>query len=150
MHWATLIGATGLPGYNFGFDTSLSSDGTWLYYTAGPSGGVDELYRIDPATGIAVDIGSTGVRSVAGSAFVNGQLALFQYNQGTNYIYYAPDGSAQFTQGPVLGAQIIDGGAVVPINAAGAENAAPEPGTLVLALSGAVMLMLGWRKRRRL
>jgi len=149
---ATLIGATGLPRNNFNYDTSLSSDGKYLLYTAGPPGGVDELYRIDTATGKTVDLGSTGVKSIAGSAFVNGLLDLFQYGQSTNYIYSAPDGSSQFTRGPVLGAQIIDGGAVmaaVTIPDAQLPSAIPEPGSLFLGWSEAAMfLLLIWNRRK--
>jgi Tol biopolymer transport system component len=148
---ATLIGQTGLPTNNFSYDTSLSSDGSYLYYTAGPAGGLDELYRIDTTTGATTDLGTTGVKSIAGSAFVDGQLDLFQYGQSTNYIYSAPDGSTQFTQGPVLGAQIIDGGAVIADAATldvPANGTAPEPGSFALAISGSA-LALGLARRRR-
>ena len=149
---ATLIGPTGLPTNNFNYDTSLSGDGTSLYYTAGPAGGIDELYRIDPTTGLAADLGSTGVRGIAGSAFVNGQLDLFQYGQSTNYIYSAPDGSTQFVQGPELAAQIIDGGAVFPVEGASSQpaGATPEPGTLLLVFSGVLLIIFGWPRQRRL
>ncbi len=43
---ATKVGATGIAAANRQYDTSLSGDGTWLYYTAGSGRGRrTELYR---------------------------------------------------------------------------------------------------------
>lgn len=158
---ATEIGPTGLTPTNGAYDTSLSSDGTWLFYTAGQPGQPDELYQISPLTGFATDLGSTGVTGVAGSAFVNGQLELFQYGQGADYIYSAPDAallngsllsnSVSFTQGAQLdaGAQIIDGGAILSVNGADPAGiaSAPEPATFVLAGSGLIAAWIGIRRK---
>lgn len=143
---ATLIGATGLAANQGRDDTSLSFDGNSLLYTAGLPGQADELYRIDIATGVATDLGSTGVTAIAGSAFSADQLDLFQYGQSTNYIYSAPDGSASFSRGATLGAQIVDGG--VP---ATPTAAAPEPESVVMAASAlvAIALYIRWRRRAR-
>jgi hypothetical protein len=148
---ATLIGATGLPTNLSNYDTSLSSDGTSLLFTAGQSGSLDELYRINTTTGKATDLGSTGVTGIAGSAFVNNALDLFQYGQSTDRIYTAADGSTHFTAGPDLGAQIIDGG--VPGGLSGSSqitSSTPEPGTMLLtgsALFLGVLAMALFRNR---
>jgi hypothetical protein len=141
---ATLIGNTGLGPNNGQFDTSLSFDGTSLLYTAGRPGTSDELYRISLTTGIAADLGSTGVTGIAGSAFSNGKLDLFQYGQGTNYLYTAPEGSTTFSKGAALGTQIVDGG--VPA-ATHTPASVPEPATLVSA--GSALIALGWFARRK-
>lgn len=142
---ASLVGNIGLGPNNGQFDTSLSFDGSSLLYTAGRPGASDELYRISLATGIAADLGSTGVTGIAGSAFVNGKLDLFQYGQGTNYMYTAPDGSTTFSQGAALGAQIVDGGVPVPAHS---PASVPEPGTLVSAGSALVAIGLFARRKR--
>jgi hypothetical protein len=145
---ATLIGATGLSSNLQSWaDTSLSDDGTSLLLTVGKPGAGDELYRINIATGVATDLGNTGVTGVAGSAFINGYLDLFQYNQPTDRIYSAPDGSLDFTPGAALGAQIIDGGATLLTTDNAEAPSTPEPGTLLLAAS-AITLDL-WRRRFR-
>ncbi len=87
---AKLIGATGLKANNGNYDTSLSLNGTSLYYTEGKNNQNDELYQVSLTTGNATDLGSTGVTGVAGSALVNGKLELYQYGQSSNYIYSAP------------------------------------------------------------
>jgi len=146
---ALLIGATGLPASNGGWDTSISDSGTSLYFTAGGGGANDELYEIDPTSGVATDIGNTGVHSIAGSAIVNGYLDLFQYNAGTNYIYSAPLGSTEFTAGPVLSAQIVDGGTVIPtpVNGSAESLNASEPLSSLLLVSGLFALILRGRTR---
>jgi hypothetical protein len=140
---AKLIGATGL-GANLQSwaDTSLSDDGTSLLLTVGRPGAGDELYRINVATGKATDLGNTGVTGVAGSAFINGYLDFFQYNQSTDRIYSAPDGSLNFTPGAALGAQIIDGGAALPVTGYTQSTSTPEPGTVVLSGSAIIMLLV--------
>jgi hypothetical protein len=153
---ATLVGATGLAANNGLLDTSLSFDGSALLYTAGGAGQNDELYTVNTVTGIATDLGSTGVSGVAGSAFVNGTLELYQYGQLANYIFAAPDGSVNFTQGAPLGAQIIDGG--VPADFAVEDSGSsslpltartPEPATQALIGMGLTAIgMLRWRRRR--
>jgi hypothetical protein len=143
---AQLVGATGLTANNGRFDTSLSADGTSLYYTAGGPGAYDELYAIDITTGVATDLGSTGVTGIAGSALVGSELELFQYGQTTNYIYSAPVGSTDFVQDTKLAAQIIDGGAsLTPPPASDVQaDGVPEPGSAVLLLGG--ILALAWRR----
>jgi len=93
----------------------------------GSPGARDELYRINVTTGAASDLGSTGVTGIAGSAFVGGQMDLFQYGQGTNYIYAAPDGCTAFGQGAALGAQIVDGGVPSPFSTA---TSVPTPASV--------------------
>jgi len=145
---ATMVGPTGLPANNGGWDTSLSDDGTNLYFTAGGAEAVDELYRVDTTTGRATDLGSTGARSIAGSAIVSASLDLFQYEAGTNHIYSAPLDSTQFTQGPVLAAQIVDGGAVLdPADSYSAANSVPESGAFLLVGLGLIVLGLVRRNR---
>ena len=139
---ATLIGATGLSSNLQSWaDTSLSDDGTSLLLTVGKPGSGDELYRINIATGKATDLGNTGVAGVAGSAFINGYLDLFQYNQSTDGIYTAPDGSLNFTPGAALEAQIVDGGATLPITGNTESSSTPEPATLLLAASAITLLV---------
>jgi hypothetical protein len=147
---ASLIGATGLAANNGGWDTSLSDTGTNLYFTAGGAGANDELYEINPTTGVATDLGNTGVHSIAGSAIVDGNLELFQYNAGTNYIYSAPLGSIDFTAGPVLSAQIVDGGTVIatPVGDSADSLSASEPMSSLLLGSG--LLALGLRARKKI
>ncbi len=142
---ATLVGATGLPANNSGWDTSMSDDGTNLFVTAGGGGAIDELYEIDTTTGLATDLGSTGVSGIAGSAIVGAYLDLFQYNAGTNHIYSAPLGSANFTAGAVLSVRIVDGG-VLPGNTGdpGPPVNTPEPaGFLLVGLGLIVVGLLG-------
>jgi hypothetical protein len=145
---ATLIGATGLPANNGGWDTSMSDDGTNLFVTAGGGGAIDDLYEINAATGLATDLGSTGVSGIAGSAIVGNYLDLFQYNAGTNYIYSAPLGSNDFSPGPALSVQIVDGGVV--LGAADDFSSAagtPEPSGLLLVGLGLIGLGLVGRSR---
>jgi hypothetical protein len=142
---AEFVGATGLVANNGSFDTSLSADGPYLYYTAGHGGAADELYVINTETGVATDLGSTGVTGIAGSAIVGSELELFQYGQSVNYIYSSAVGLNQFSRGPELGAQIIDGGAVITLAPAfGAQqpDAAPEPGSWLLLLTGILSLAM--------
>ncbi len=132
---AQLVGKTGLAANNGMDDTSMSSDGQYLYYTAGASGAKDELYRIDPKTGVATDMGSTGQTGIAGSAYVGGSLELYQYGQSKNYIYTsALGGTVNFLKGAQLSAQIVDGGVVLNtlannavLSSSALANAAPEP-----------------------
>lgn len=139
----TLVGSLGIAANNGQYDTSLSADMNYLYYTAGLAGQADELYRIDPRTAIATDLGSTGVTGIAGSALVNGKLELFQYGQSTNYSWLAPVGSTGFVQGRQLPISIVDGGAVYsPASTTGAEGVtAPEPSTIWLFGGGALLLL---------
>jgi hypothetical protein len=139
----TLIGSLGIAANNGQYDTSLSADLNYLYYTAGMAGHADELYRIDPRTGLASDLGSTGITGIAGSALVNGNLELFQYGQSTNYSWFAPVGSTGFTRGRVLPISIVDGGAVYsPVSTAGAQPVAtPEPSTIWLFAGGGLLLL---------
>jgi hypothetical protein len=146
---AVLIGATGLaPNYD-DFDTSLSDSGTSLYFTEGGAGAIDELYQLDPTTGLATDLGSTGVTGIAGSAIVDGYLELFQYNASIDYIYIAPLGSTDFTAGPMLSAQIVDGGTLLetPAGNSGQSLATPEPFSSLLLVFGLFGLGL-WARRR--
>lgn len=150
---ASLVGATGLaPNYGY-WDTSLSEDGTYLYFTAGGAGATDELYRINIATGLATDLGSTGVSGIAGSAIVDGELELFQYHWSgaTDYIYSAPLGSTDFTAMSVLDAQVVDGGTVMgtPLGFAAdiQTSSVPEPFSLLLMGSGLIALALLGRRR---
>ena len=149
----TLIGSLGI-GPTYGqYDTSLSADLNYLYYTAGLSGQASELYRIDPRTSIAIDLGSTGLTGITGSALVDGNLELFQYGQEANYSWFAPAGSTSFTRGRQLPISIVDGGAVYsPVSTTGAV-AAPEPSTIWLFGGGGVLvlfsrLLLVYEKRR--
>src|SRR5581483_166566 len=136
---ASLIGSTGLAANNGNYDTSLAMNGSILYYTAGKAGAKDELYQISTTTGITTDLGSTGVTGIAGSAFVNGSLELFQYGQAANYIYTAAAGSISFAKGAQLNAQILDGGAFQSApssNALTAPSGVPEPTTFMLLGGG--------------
>jgi hypothetical protein len=148
---ATLVGATGLAANSGSWDTSLSDDGTNLYFTAGAGGALDELYQLNAATGIATDLGSTGVSGIAGSAIVNGELELFQYHWSgaTDYIYSAPLGSTNFVADTVLYTQIVDGGTPIGLSADYTEvSSAPEPFTILLFGSG--LMGLAFRGRRGL
>jgi hypothetical protein len=148
---ATLVGATGLAANNGSWDTSLSDDGTNLYFTAGAGGAIDQLYEINITTGIATDLGSTGVSGIAGSAIVNGDLELFQYHWSgsTDYVYSAPLGSTNFMAGPVLGTQIVDGGTMLSsVDNASEGSDTPEPYSFLLFGSGLIGLAL-WGRRRR-
>jgi hypothetical protein len=71
-------------------DTSVSDSGTSLYFTEGGAGAIDQLYQLNPKTGLASYLGSAGVTGIAGSAIVDGYQELFQYNAGADHIYIAP------------------------------------------------------------
>lgn len=152
----TLVGSLGIAANNGHYDTSLSADLNYLYYTAGLAGQADELYRVDQRTGLATDLGSTGVTGIAGSALVDGNLELFQYGQSKNYSYFAPVGSIGFTQGRQLPISIIDGGAVyAPVSTTGADAGVlvPEPSTMWLLGGGGLLvilsrLLMAYDKRR--
>ena len=155
---AKMIGKTGLAPNNGTDDTSLSSDGQYLYYTAGGAGARDELYRIDPKTGLATDLGTTGQTGIAGSAYVNGNLELYQWGQNKNYIYTsALSGPINFVKGPQLAAQIIDGGVVLdsivntsnPVSSSIGMSATPEPVPLLTAGTGLLVVIGLMRKRFR-
>jgi hypothetical protein len=139
----SLIGSLGIAANNGQFDTSLSADMNYLYYTAGGAGQADELYRINPLTGLATDLGTTGVTGIAGSALVNGNLELFQYGQGTNYSWLAAAGSTGFTRGRQLPISIVDGGAVYsPAGTTAAQaTATPEPSMFWLLAGGALLVL---------
>ena len=143
----SLIGSIGLPANNGGWDTSLSDDGTNLYFTAGGGGAIDELYQINTATGLATDLGSTGVSGIAGSAIAGADLDLFQYNAGTDHIYNAPLGSSSFVAAAVLSTQIVDGGVALSPSAEAFSGATPEPVTFLLLGSGLVAIGL-FRRRK--
>ena len=148
----TLIGPTGLPVNNRGWDTSLSDNGTTLYFTEGGAGAIDELYSINTVTGKATDLGSTGVSGIAGSAIVNGNLELFQYHWSgaPDYIYTAPVGSTDFVQAVQLGTQVVDGGVVLSgLGAQGQVEATPEPAPFIETLIGAALIVGLWRMRRK-
>ena len=149
---ATLVGATGLAANNGSWDTSISDDGTNLYFTEGGAGAIDTLYEVNPTTGVATELGSTGVTGIAGSAIVNGNLELYQYHWSgsTDYIYSAPLGSTDFTAVAVLQAQVVDGGIVLPGSSPDYLQAqtAPEPFSLLLLGSGLIGLAL-WGRRKR-
>jgi hypothetical protein len=98
-------------------DTSLSFDGTSLLYTAGGSGQNDDF---------ATDLGSTGIIGIAGSAFVDGTLELYQYGQAVNYIFAAPDESVNFTRVAQRGAQIMDGGVSADFNSDDTSDSIPR------------------------
>lgn len=141
---AKLVGATGIAANNGQDDTSLSADGHSLYYTVGRSGAKDELYSIDMSTGKAIDLGSTGVTGIAGSAIVNGNLELYQYGQDANYIYSATSGTANFTRGSRLSAQIIDGGvAAGSFGASATGTAGTSAQSAVPESRSAGLLLLG-------
>lgn len=153
---ATKIGATGLAANNGNYDTSLSFDGTALYYTQGSSGAADALYRIDATTGAARSLGTTGVTGVAGSALVNGNLELYQYGQSRNYIYSAPVLTTSFTRGAQLNAQILVGGTTLTAPSQTLQTsssvlldvAAPEPSTPALFCAGLLLITLNLRRPR--
>lgn len=140
---ATLVGATGLGANNGAFDTSLSSIGNSLLYTAGRPGANDELYRINITTGVALDLGSTGVTGVSGSGYVNGRLELYQYGQSANYLYFAPAGSVKFERGASLGVQPIDGGAIFNALGSGSSQLGPVPEPATLTLMAIGLLLIG-------
>ena len=75
------------------------------------------------------------VTGIAGSAFSNGKLDLFQYGQSTNFMYTAPDGSTTFSKSTALGTQIVDGGVPAPGHT---PASVPEPGTLISAGSALI------------
>jgi hypothetical protein len=113
------------------------------------------LYLLNAVTGIATDLGSTGVTGIAGSAFVNGTLELYQYGQPVNDIFAAATGgSVNLTPVAQLGTQIIDGGVAVDFGTDDAISRVdpltartPEPATQ--ALIGVALTALGMLRLRR-
>lgn len=152
---ATRVGATGLSANNGRYDTSMAFDGTNLYYTQGSSGGADLLYSINPTTGVAQSLGSTGITGVAGSAYVDGRLELYQYGQKKNYIYSAPVLTTSFTRGAQLNAQILVGGTTLNLTSQTLQMtsslqldvAAPEPASFLLLC---VPVLVLWHRRKLL
>jgi len=150
---AQFMDSTGLPANNGAFDTSLSASGVSLYYTVGAPGADDELFMLNILSGLTTDLGSTGVTGIAGSAVVGSELELYQYGQGTNFIYSAPIGSTDFARDTQLTAQIIDGGAVISSWSASVSQSTesagvPEPGSGLLLMAGLVSMALTRRGRK--
>ena len=151
-------GATGLAANNGNYDTSLSFDGNYLYYTQGRSGSADVLYQINTTTGAARSLGSTGVTGIAGSALVNGRLELYQYGQSRNYVYSAPILSTSFTRGARLSDQIIVGGTtestLTQANQLSSSvqlgGTVPEPPVALMLSSGLALIIFQCRSGKRL
>jgi uncharacterized protein DUF4394/PEP-CTERM motif-containing protein len=144
---ATKIGATGLPVLSgIGFDNSLASNGTTLYYTLDTGGGNSTLYTLSLTTGAATAVGPTGMTGIVGSAFagptfLTGQLYGFT-NSGQTDVINLTTGAAT----PLNSNGITDifGGVGVVTSAA-----VPEPSTFALVGIFGVMGVVGtWGRRK--
>ncbi len=144
---ATLIGPTGLPplsGVN-GFDNSLASNGTTLYYTLDTNGGNSSLYTLNLTTGAATLIGPTGTNGIVGSAFAGptfdtGQLYGFRTNGDTDVINLSTGAATKLNSN---GLTDIYGGVGIVTSAS-----VPEPSSGVMAVV-AVVSGLGLALHRR-
>jgi hypothetical protein len=146
---ATLVGATGLPSLSgIGFDNSLASNGTSLYYTLDTSSGINStLYTLNMTTGAATAVGPTGMNGIIGSAFAGptfgtGQLYGFDSNGNTDVINLSTGAATVLNSN---GLSDIFGGVGIVTAAA----AVPELPTSVMTLVCGSMGLL-WHVGRRL
>jgi hypothetical protein len=133
---AALIGATGLSFSTTVVDTvGLSTGSGSLYLTFGPSFSTATLYSVNVTTGTATSIGNTGADALGAEVFEGGAL----YG-GSNTNGVSPVDSV-YTLNTTTGAGTFiaseSGGATQFYGLAPASPAAvPEPGSLLLLLTG--------------
>jgi hypothetical protein len=127
-----VVGSTGFPGDGL---VAPNAAGTQIFASALINGGSspDELYSINPTTGMATDIGSTGFLVFSG-LFVNGTLYGFS---GTGDIITINTSTGAGTQ--VASYSLPNGDAIDASALLVTTQGVPEPSSLVLGLVGTVL-----------
>ena len=128
-----VVGSTGFPGDGL---VAPNAAGTQVFASALVNGGSspDELYSINPTTGVATDIGSTGFLVYTG-LFVNGTLYGFDGNSDVIITINTSTGAGtQIASYSLPNGDAIDASALLVTT-----QGVPEPSSLVLGLFGTVL-----------
>lgn len=138
------LSTTLIATYNFESDGLLAvgPDGS-VYVASFDRNGIaaDELFKINPYTGLAVDLGSTGDTNLFAGTFVGGTLYGFD-STGNILKLNTSDG-----EGTVVAKYQLPGGDA--IYAAGSTTAVvPEPSSVILAAIGGILTTVVLRRRR--
>jgi hypothetical protein len=102
----------------------------------------DELASINPATGMATDLGSTGFSGVYDGLFVNGTLYGFTLNGAIITLDTSTGAGTKVATYSLPNGDYIDASAVM-------IQGVPEPSSLVLGLLGTVLAGSGLMRHRR-
>jgi hypothetical protein len=156
---ATGLAGMSLGGGNQGYNVSGDLDfiGNTLYLssanpTSNPatSNNGGELWTVNPATGVGVDIGNTGFADLWGLAYDTDNGIFYGYTSNGNEIEINPATGTGVSVGTITGTDIPDGEALLLGATFEPPAPAPEPSTLSCLGAGlAVILLLSIRRRNR-
>jgi hypothetical protein len=131
---ASLIGATGLSLSTTVVDTAgLSTGSGTLYLTFGPSFSTATLYSVNTTTGAATSIGNTGADALGAEVFEGGTLYGGANTNGVSLV------DSVYTLNTTTGAGTFvanESGGATQFYGLAPASAVPEPGSLLLLLTG--------------